>query len=94
VVEAVGALTKQTVDGAEEPYEEFVRRAALNPIVRLVKLADLEDNMNLSRIAQPTAKDYARIEKYKSAMAVIKRAIATEGGQCHPKRIPPVKPIV
>jgi (p)ppGpp synthase/HD superfamily hydrolase len=79
VVEAVGALTKRIVNGAEEPYEEFIRRAALNPIARLVKLADLEDNMDLSRIAQPTAKDYARFEKYKSAMTVIERAIAAAG---------------
>ena len=64
VVDAVGALTKRIVDGAEEPYEEFIQRAALNPIARLVKLTDLEDNMDLSRIAQPTEKDLARIEKY------------------------------
>ena len=76
VVEAVGALTKRMVHGAEEPYEEFIRRAALNPIARLVKLADLEDNMDLSRIAQPTAKDYARVEKYKAAKVVIEQAIA------------------
>lgn len=76
VVDAVCALTKRIVDGTEEPYEEFIRRAALNPIARLVKLADLEDNMDLSRIAQPTAKDYARLEKYTAAKVVIERAIA------------------
>ena len=76
VIDAVEALSKKIVDGAEEPYEEFIRRAALNPIARRVKLADLEDNMDLSRIAEPTAKDFARAEKYKSAKAVIERAIA------------------
>jgi guanosine-3',5'-bis(diphosphate) 3'-pyrophosphohydrolase len=50
--------------------------AAQNPIARLVKLADLEDNMDLSRIAQPTARDYARLEKYKAAKVVIEKAIA------------------
>lgn len=78
VIEAVGALTKKIVDGTEEPYDEFIRRAAQNPIARLVKLADLEDNMDLSRIAEPTAKDFARIEKYKSAKAVIERAISDD----------------
>ncbi len=78
VIEAVGALTKKIVDGTEEPYEEFIRRAAQNPIARLVKLADLEDNMDLSRIAVPTAKDFARIEKYKSAKAVIEQAISSD----------------
>ncbi len=76
VIEAVGAITKRIVDDAEEPYAEFIQRAALNPIARLVKLADLEVNMDLSRIAQPTAKDYARTEKYKAAKAVIERTIA------------------
>jgi (p)ppGpp synthase/HD superfamily hydrolase len=50
VIESVGALTKRIIDGSEEPYEEFIRRAAQNPIARLVKLADLEYNMDLSRI--------------------------------------------
>jgi hypothetical protein len=42
----------------------------------LVKLADLEDSMDLSRIPQPTAKDYARLEKYQAAKRVIEQAIA------------------
>ncbi len=75
VIEAVVALTKVTVNGVEEPYNEFIRRATLNPIARRVKLADLDDNMDLSRIAEPTAKDYARIDKYKSAKHVIEKAI-------------------
>jgi (p)ppGpp synthase/HD superfamily hydrolase len=78
VVEAVGALTKKITNGIEEPYEDFIRRAALNPIARLVKLADLEDNMDLSRIAGPTARDHARIEKYKAAKVVIEKAIAAD----------------
>jgi hypothetical protein len=72
----VSALTKKIVDGTEEPYEEFIRRAAQNPIARLVKLADLEDNMDLSRIAQPTEKDHRRVQKYKAATRVIENAIS------------------
>jgi guanosine-3',5'-bis(diphosphate) 3'-pyrophosphohydrolase len=76
VIESVGALTKRIIDGSEEPYEEFIRRAAQNPIARLVKLADLEDNMDLSRIAQPSEKDHRRVQKYKAAKLVIEKAIA------------------
>jgi hypothetical protein len=76
VVEAVMALTKREVEGVEEPYKDFIERAAQNPIARLVKLADLEDSMDLSRIPQPTAKDYARLEKYQAAKRVIEQAIA------------------
>jgi (p)ppGpp synthase/HD superfamily hydrolase len=76
VVEAVGALTKKIIDGEEEPYEVFIRRAAQNPIARLVKLADLEDNMDLTRIAVPSDKDHARIKKYAAAKLIIEQAIA------------------
>ena len=44
-----------------------VSRAGSDPIARRVKLADLEDNMDLSRIPSPTARDHARIEKYQEA---------------------------
>ncbi len=68
VIEAIGAVTKRP----GEDYSAFVLRAAANPIGRKVKLADLADNCDLSRIAEPTAKDYERIEKYKRALEEIK----------------------
>lgn len=67
VVEAVDALTRR----GDETYEAFVRRAASNPIGRRVKLADLEDNCDLSRIAHPTARDHERIERYRRAIRAI-----------------------
>jgi guanosine-3',5'-bis(diphosphate) 3'-pyrophosphohydrolase len=76
VVEAVIALTKRIADGQEEPYDECIRRTAQNPIARVVKLADLEDNMDLSRIPNPTEKDHARLRKYKAAQFAIQEAIA------------------
>jgi hypothetical protein len=54
-----------------EDYEAFARRAAANPIGRRVKLADLADNCDLSRISTPTEKDYERIEKYRRAIKSI-----------------------
>jgi (p)ppGpp synthase/HD superfamily hydrolase len=50
IIDALQSVTKR--DG--EDYEEFVRRAAANPIGRRVKLADLHDNSDLSRIAVPS----------------------------------------
>ena len=67
VIEAVEALTKR--DG--EDYEAFIRRVAPNPIARKVKLADLRDNSDLSRIAEPTEKDRARLEKYRRAIETL-----------------------
>ena len=68
VLRAVEAVTKR--EG--ESYDDFVTRAAADPIGRRVKLADLEDNCDLSRISRPTPKDYERIEKYKRAIAKIR----------------------
>lgn len=63
ILDALKSVTREE----NETYDEFINRAALNPIGRKVKLADLDDNMNLSRIASPTEKDYKRLEKYKKA---------------------------
>lgn len=65
VLTAIAAVTK--VPG--ESYEDFVDRAAQNPIGRAVKLADLEENSDLSRIASPSWEDLERIEKYRRAIA-------------------------
>jgi (p)ppGpp synthase/HD superfamily hydrolase len=68
VVTAVAALTKRP----GEDYEAFVHRAAADPIGRAVKLADLADNSDMSRIANPTPKDLERLEKYRRAIAAIR----------------------
>ncbi|MBB6153420.1 (p)ppGpp synthase/HD superfamily hydrolase [Pseudomonas sp. JAI115] len=64
VLTAIESVTK--VPG--ESYEDFVERAAQNPIGRVVKLADLEENSDLSRIASPNWEDLERVEKYRRAI--------------------------
>ncbi|WP_025111322.1 HD domain-containing protein [Pseudomonas sp. H1h] len=64
VLTAIESVTK--VPG--ESYEDFVERAAQNPIGRVVKLADLEENSDLSRIASPSWEDLERVEKYRRAI--------------------------
>jgi (p)ppGpp synthase/HD superfamily hydrolase len=61
VIAAVEALTKRPGESRMQAAE----RAAANPIARVVKLSDNAENMDLSRIANPTAEDYARLEEYK-----------------------------
>lgn len=63
VLEALEHLIKR---GGEE-YMAFIERCSRNEIARMVKLADLEDNMDLTRIPEPTAKDMVRVEKYQQA---------------------------
>lgn len=67
ILEALESVTRRK----DETYAEFVQRAAENPVGRRVKLADLRDNCDLSRIASPTEKDFARIGKYKRAIESI-----------------------
>lgn len=52
----------------DETYSEFIERAARNEIGRAVKIADLHDNLGLSRIAQPTHADFARMDRYRAAL--------------------------
>ena len=65
VVEAVEALTKRPHE--QDDYEAAIERVARNAIARRVKIADLTDNLDLSRIAAPTEKDRSRLEKYRRA---------------------------
>ena len=68
IIEALDCLTKR----ANESYEDFIKRVKLNPLATRVKLLDLEDNSDIGRIPNPTDKDYARIDKYKKAIAELK----------------------
>ena len=71
IVDAIDSVTRRTIDGAKEDYFAFVRRAGANPIGRRVKIADLGDNSDLSRIADPDPADLARVEKYRRALRLL-----------------------
>ena len=45
--------------------EEYIKRISKNPLARKVKMNDLESNMDISRIPNPTEKDFERLERYK-----------------------------
>ena len=65
IIEAIAAITK--LDG--ELYENYILRVKSNAIALKVKIADITHNMDISRIANPTAKDFQRLEKYKKVLA-------------------------
>jgi hypothetical protein len=71
VIDALRSVTKIADD---EDYDRFIDRARANPIGRRVKLADLRDNADLTRIPAPTARDLARMEKYRRAIDRIETA--------------------
>ena len=64
VVEAVKTLTKSV----DEDYMQYIDKISQNKLATAVKLADLSHNMDISRIENPGAEDYARVEKYRAAM--------------------------
>jgi guanosine-3',5'-bis(diphosphate) 3'-pyrophosphohydrolase len=70
VIAAVDALTKRSGEGRLEA----ALRAAANPVSRAVKLADVADNMDLGRIANPSEKDFARLREYEKVKRILQGA--------------------
>ena len=69
ILEAVDALTRRKADlfpdrEEDEPYEEFVERTAAVPLARAVKLLDLRDNMDVSRLDGVSERDALRLDRY------------------------------
>lgn len=60
IISGVLSVTKR--EG--ESYDDFVCRAAENFLGREVKIADLEDNMDIRRLKEITEDDVARLRKY------------------------------
>lgn len=61
---AVDAITHR----ADEPWERYLARVKENPIARQVKISDLIDNSNLSRLPNITMRDIKRQAKYNAAL--------------------------
>lgn len=60
IIEAVKALTKQK----NESYDVYIDRVIRDPIAKKVKLADMKHNSDITRIKNPSQKDYDRCQKY------------------------------
>ena len=69
VVTAVQVLTKKK----EQDYQTYLETVKKNPLARVVKLADLEHNSDLSRLSSITEKDRERLKKYKKAIDFLSR---------------------
>ncbi|MED3550139.1 GTP pyrophosphokinase [Cytobacillus praedii] len=55
-----------------EVYKDYLERVKQSELSRIMKLADLEDNCDLSRINFPVQKDFDRVQKYKASLAALK----------------------
>lgn len=62
ITDALDALTKRE----REPYKDYLARVRSNALATVVKIADLGDNVDISRLHGPPGKDdLARLDKYK-----------------------------
>ncbi len=68
ILDAVDALTRE--DG--ETYEAFIDRIAENPLATSVKLLDLHDNIDATRLPELGEKELQRIAKYHRAIIRLK----------------------
>lgn len=60
IIEAVDLLSRRPGDS----YDDFIMRIKPNSLARKVKLADLADNLDRSRLPSVTPRDEVRFEKY------------------------------
>ncbi len=66
-IEAIDCLSKRD----NENYESFILRVSENNLARKIKIEDIIDNLNLTRLKKITDKDLQRIEKYHRALRVL-----------------------
>ena len=67
VVDAVLSVSRKS----GENYFDFIQRCKSNPIGRRVKICDLKDNMDVTRLNDLTEKDIERLKKYHKAYKML-----------------------
>lgn len=68
IIQALISVTKFTED---EDYDLFVQRSLKNRIGRIVKIADLNENLDIKRIGVLDKEDIKRLNKYKRALEAL-----------------------
>jgi (p)ppGpp synthase/HD superfamily hydrolase len=72
VLEALKSVTKNHDEhGTDEGYFRFVERAKQNSIGLRVKIADLQDNIDVSRLPEVDEKTKQRIDKYRKSLEML-----------------------
>ena len=78
-----GPETAAAVDAVSrregEAWEAYMERVKANPVARRVKISDLIDNSNLSRIPRITLRDVERQKRYNEALRYFLSEEETEG---------------
>ncbi len=69
VITALDLLTHRK----ETSYEDYIKILSHNEDARLVKLADLKDNSDITRLKGLRKKDFERLEKYQRAFVYLSK---------------------
>jgi (p)ppGpp synthase/HD superfamily hydrolase len=67
-IDIIKILTKRK----DELYEDYILRLAKDPIARIIKIADLEDNMDVTRLKVLDEINIQRLKKYHKAYTYLK----------------------
>jgi (p)ppGpp synthase/HD superfamily hydrolase len=67
IVDAVVSVSRKK----GEEYFDFINRCKANSIGRRVKICDLKDNMDITRLVEFTDEDVARLKKYHRAYKML-----------------------
>lgn len=70
----IAALTLLTHD-KNEPYDDYVKRIASNKDAARVKLEDLRDNSDITRLKGVRQKDFERVQKYNRAFVFLRSTL-------------------
>ena len=72
ILEGLQSVTKTSED---ENYDGFVQRALANAIGRQVKIADIKDNLDVTKLDILTEKDMKRLQSYKKSLKILQNGI-------------------
>ncbi len=67
VIEAINCLSKK----ASENYDDFILRISKNDLASAVKIEDIKDNIDITRIDKLSSEDLARVDKYHRALKTL-----------------------
>lgn len=60
----------------DDSYMEYIEKVSSNPVASRVKMADLEDNMDLGRFDEVKQEDLERVNKYEVAFKKLEKETA------------------
>lgn len=72
IIAAIDAISKRSGNLPREAYNDYITRVMSNSIARRVKMADLTDNMDTSRLDVMSDVDHRRMQKYRRVYSELK----------------------